>query len=118
MSRFKRDFRKWLRRNKVKDVKAWLKGRGINSFSALQAFCNGNDLHLTMTEEQCNDQFFHVASSPPPEPPVVAPAKTSSEPKAWETPAAERPLKKSSRKPKKQSSRKARDSKSRKRSDK
>tara|TARA_B100000683_G_C12245886_1_gene455286 strand:- start:334 stop:690 length:357 start_codon:yes stop_codon:yes gene_type:complete len=118
MSRFKRDFRKWLRRNEVKDVKAWLDKRGIKSFEALLAFCNGSDLHLTMTKEQCNDQFFQTHPSPPPAPIPTTPPKSSSEQKTWEIPAAERPLKKSSSRPKKQSPKRTKGSKSRKRSDK
>jgi len=120
MSRFKRDFRKWLHRNKIKNVKAWLDGKKIKSFDALQAFCNSNDFHLSMTEEQCNNQFFQPVKKPGTEQVVSESDSTQDKvaPKTWEIPAAERPLKKSSNKSKKHSVRKQKGSKNRKRSDK
>ena len=92
MSRERRELRSYLNRRKVKDISEWLVQVGIKSPEELQKYCDAQLLRVDLS--LYHDYFSEDAS---PEPKKVKEGVISSD-KTWHVPAAERPLKHSSKK--------------------
>lgn len=87
-----RSFSSFLRRRKVVDVSAWLKGNNVDSAEKLAAFCEAREMSVDV--EQFREHFKTSVSTASK---TRGPAEEQDD-GAWHVPAAERPLKKTAAK--------------------
>ena len=93
-----RTFERYVNRKKITDVKKYLVGRGLTSDEAVRDWCLSQDIEPPSANYFSPGESIQVEKNSPPTksaPRTTAPE--SSDPEVWHVPAAERPLRKSSK---------------------
>ena len=92
-----RTFERYVNRKKITDVKKYLIGRGLTSDDAVRDWCISQDIEPPVTNYFSSGEAIQVEKNPPSKPTAKPTSTDPSDPEVWHVPAAERPLRKSSK---------------------
>ena len=93
-----RTFERYINRKKVTDIKKYLQDRGLASDEDVRAWCLSQNVEPPLANYFSSDVTVQPEQSAPTEKPrTKANSVEESDPEIWHVPAAERPLRKSSK---------------------